>query len=276
MPVVTHKTQSMRRLLLMLPLLGMLASCSEYTKVMKSRDVDYKFDYAKRAYEEKKYVQASTVLNDIYTALRGTAKGEEALFLLAMSYYENQDYTNANVFFKTYYQRYPKGKYAELSHYYSGYGFYLDSPDPQLDQTYTVKAIEELQNFLERYPKSEKVPEAQQAIFEMQDKLTLKELQNAQLYYNLGNFMGNNYESAVIVAQNALKDYPYSKYREEFEFLILKSKYQQAKNSVSEKMGERYSDVVDEYYSFVNNYPESKHLKEAKTIFRIAEKHTSR
>ncbi len=276
MPVMTHKTQSMRKLLLLLPLLGMLASCSEYTKVMKSRDVDYKFDYAKRAYEEKKYVQASTVLNDIYTPLRGTAKGEEALFLLAMSYYENQDYTNANVFFKTYYQRYPKGKYAELSHYYSGYGFYLDSPDPQLDQTYTVKAIEELQNFLERYPKSEKVPEAQQAIFEMQDKLTLKELQNAQLYYNLGNFMGNNYESAVIVAQNALKDYPYSKYREEFEFLILKSKYQQAKNSVSEKMGERYSDVVDEYFSFVNNYPESKHLKEAKTIFRIAEKHTSR
>ncbi len=276
MPVMTHKTQSMRRLLLLLPLLGMLASCSEYTKVMKSRDVDYKFDYAKRAYEEKKYVQASTVLNDIYTPLRGTAKGEEALFLLAMSYYENQDYTNANVFFKTYYQRYPKGKYAELSHYYSGYGFYLDSPDPQLDQTYTIKAIEELQNFLERYPKSEKVPEAQQAIFEMQDKLTLKELQNAQLYYNLGNFMGNNYESAVIVAQNALKDYPYSKYREEFEFLILKSKYQQAKNSVSEKMGERYSDVVDEYFSFVNNYPESKHLKEAKTIFRIAEKHTSR
>ena len=276
MPVMTHKTQSMRKLLLLLPLLGMLASCSEYTKVMKSRDVDYKFDYAKRAYEEKKYVQASTVLNDIYTPLRGTAKGEEALFLLAMSYYENQDYTNANVFFKTYYQRYPKGKYAELSHYYSGYGFYLDSPDPQLDQTYTVKAIEELQNFLERYPKSEKVPEAQQAIFEMQDKLTLKELQNAQLYYNLGNFMGNNYESAVIVAQNALKDYPYSKYREEFEFLILKSKYQQAKNSVSEKMGERYSDVVDEYFSFINNYPESKHLKEAKTIFRIAEKHTSR
>ena len=270
------KNQSMRRLLFWLPLLALLASCTEYTKVMKSRDVDYKFDYAKRAYESKKYLQASTILNDIYTPLRGTAKGEEALFLLAMSYYENQDYTNANVFFKTYYQRYPKGKFAELSHYYSGYGFYLDSPDPQLDQTYTIKAIEELQNFLEKYPKSEKVPDAQKAIFEMQDKLTLKELQNAQLYYNLGNFMGNNYESAVIVAQNALKDYPYSKYREEFEFLILKSKYQQARNSVSEKMGERYSDVVDEYYSFVNNYPESKHLKEARTIFQIAEKHTSR
>lgn len=266
----------MRKYLLLIPFIALLASCTEYSKVMKSKDVDYKFEYAKKAYDEKKYLQAATVLNDIYTPLRGTARGEEALFLLGMSNYYNKDYPNANVFFKTYYQRYPKGKFAELSHFYSGYGFYLDSPDPQLDQTYTIKAIEELQNFLEKYPKSEKVAEAQEAIFEMQDKLTLKELQNAQLYYNLGNFLGNNYESSVIVCQNALKDYPYSKYREDFELLILKSKYQMARHSVAEKMADRYNDVVDEYYSFINNYPESKHAKEAETIFKVAQKHTGR
>lgn len=266
----------MRKYLLLIPFIALLASCTEYSKVMKSKDVDYKFEYAKKAYDEKKYLQAATVLNDIYTPLRGTARGEEALFLLGMSNYYNKDYANANVFFKTYYQRYPKGKFAELSHFYSGYGFYLDSPDPQLDQTYTIKAIEELQNFLEKYPKSEKVAEAQEAIFEMQDKLTLKELQNAQLYYNLGNFLGNNYESSVIVCQNALKDYPYSKYREDFELLILKSKYQMARHSVAEKMADRYNDVVDEYYSFINNYPESKHAKEAETIFKVAQKHTGR
>ena len=131
-------------------MLALLSSCTEYTKVMKSKDIDYKFEFAKRAYDEKKYLQASTVLNDIYTPLRGTAKGEEALFLLAMSYYNNQDYTNSNTFFKTYYMRYPKGKYAELASFYSGYGFYKESPDAQLDQTYTIKAIEELQNFLEK------------------------------------------------------------------------------------------------------------------------------
>lgn len=262
----------MRKFLFIIPLLALLSSCTEYTKVMKSKDIDYKFEFAKRAYDEKKYLQASTVLNDIYTPLRGTAKGEEALFLLAMSYYNNEDYTNSNVFFNTYYSRYPKGKYAELASFYSGYGFYKESPDAQLDQTYTIKAIQELQNFLEKYPNSDKAKDAQDAIFEMQDKLTLKELQNAQLYYNLGNFLGNNYEAAIITSQNALKDYPYSKYREEFEFLILKSKFQQAKNSVSEKMGDRYNEVVDEYYSFINNYPESKYTKEAQTIFKIAEK----
>ena len=110
----------------------------------------------------------------------------------------------------------------------------------------------------------------------MQDKLTLKELQNAQLYYNLGNFMGNNYRSAIIVSENALKTYPFSKYKEDFEFLILKSKFQEARQSVAEKMADRYRDVIDEYYSFSNNYPDSKNMKEAETILKIAEKYASK
>lgn len=250
-----------------------LTSCTEYTKVLKSNDVDYKFEYAKKAYDQRKYLQAATVLNEVITPLRGGPKGEEALFLLGMSYYENKDYLNSGVYFKTYYNRYPKGKYAELARFYSGYGYYLSSPDPQLDQTNTKKAIEELQGFLDFFPRSDKVTIAQNAIFELQDKLTLKELQNAQLYYNLGNFLGNNYQSAIITAQNALRTYPYSKYREEFEMLILKSKFQEASQSVAEKKEERFRDVIDEYYSFTNNYPNSKNTKEAENIYKIARHH---
>ena len=263
----------MRIFLYFIPFLLVFSSCGEYNKVLKSKDVDYRFDFAKRAFDQRKFTQASTVLETIYTPLRGTPNGEEALFLLAMSYYENKDYLNSGVYFKTYYSRYPRGKFAELARFYSGYGYYLDSPDPQLDQSQTVKAIEELQGFLDYFPNSDRVSIAQNAIFEMQDKLTLKELQNAQLYYNLGNYMGNNYESAIITAQNALKNYPYSKYREDFELLILKSKYQEARLSIQEKQAERYRDVVDEYYSYTNNYPDSKNRKEADNIFEIARKH---
>lgn len=263
----------MRKFLFILPVLLMLFSCGEYNKVLKSNDVDYRFDFAKRAFDQRKYTQASTVLETIYTPLRGTPNGEEALFLLAMSYYESKDYLNSGVYFKTYYNRYPRGKFAELARFYSGYGYYLDSPDPQLDQSQTIKAIEELQGFLDYFPKSDRVSIAQNAIFEMQDKLTLKELQNAQLYYNLGTFLGNNYESAIITAQNALKDYPYSKYREDFELLILKSKYQEARLSIDEKKADRYRDVIDEYYSYSNNYPDSKNRKEADNIYEIARKH---
>lgn len=249
-----------------------MTGCGEYQKVLKSTDYDYKLEYAKRAFDEKKYVQASTVLQSIVTVFKGTEKAEDALYLLALSHFENKDYVNSGAYFKSYYTRYPKGKYTELARYYCGYGYYLDSPEPQLDQSGTVKAIEELQAFLEYFPTSNKVPQAQQAIFEMQDKLTLKELQNATLYYNLGNYLGNNYESAVVVAKNAIKNYPYSKYKEDLEFLVLKARYQEASQSVEDKKADRFRTVVDEYYGFTNNYPDSPHREEADNIFKIAKR----
>lgn len=251
------------------------SSCGEYQHVLKSHDNDYKFDFAKRAYAEKKYVQTYTVLKDIVTQFKGSEKAEESLYLLGLSYYDNKEYQDAASIFKSYYQRYPKGRYAEQARFYTGYAYFLDSPEVQLDQSGTVKAIEELQGFLEYYPRSDKVPQAQTAIFEAQDKLTLKELQNAQLYYNLGNYLGNNYESAIIVAENAVKEYPYSKYKEELEMLILKSRYQIADQSIDEKKADRFRDVVDEYYSFINSYPDGPNRREADNIYKIASRYVT-
>ena len=217
-----------RRLLIILSLVVVLASCGEYNKVLKSSDYNLKYDYAKKAFENKKYAQAYTILADLVPIFKGTEKGEECLYLLGLSYYENQDYLNSGSYFKQYYTQYPKGQYAELARYYAGYGYYLDSPEPQLDQSETIKAIEELQSFLEYFPRSDKVAIAQSAIFVLQDKLVLKELENAQLYYNLGSYLGNYYESAVITAKNAIKAYPYSKYKEKLEMLILKSRFKEA------------------------------------------------
>lgn len=267
---------SIRKYLYIIGLLAVLlpaASCGEYQRMLKSTDYDAKLDFARRAFENKKYTQAATVLTDIVTMFKGTSKAEESLYLLALSHYENKDYENSGAYFRTYYSRYPKGTYAEMARFYTGYGYYLDSPEAQLDQSTTIKAIEELQAFLDYFPKSDKVPQAQNAIFELQDKLTLKELQNAQLYYNLGPYMGNNYASAIVVAKNAIKNYPYSKYKEDLEMIILKSRYQEAAQSVEEKKADRFRDVIDEYYSFINNWPDSPNRKEADNILRIAQKY---
>ena len=251
----------------------MLTACGEYNKVLKSSDYEYKYAYTKKAFETKKYAQAYHILTDLVPVFRGTDKAEESLYLLALSYYENKDYVNSGSYFKNYYQHYPKGQYAELARFYAGYGYYLDSPEPQLDQSVTIQAIDELQAFLDFFPKSDKVSIAQNAIFELQDKLVLKELENAQLYYNLGNYMGNNYESAVITAKNAIKDYPYSKYKEQLEMLVLKARYREASESVVEKKAERFRTVLDEYYNFINDYPDSQDRQEADNIFKIAQKY---
>lgn len=263
----------MRRYLLFILAGLLLASCGEYQKVLKSSDNNYKFEYAKKAFERRQYAQASTILADLVNIFKTNDKAEETLYLLALSYYENKDYVNSAAYFHNYYTRYPKGKYAELARYYCGYSYFIDSPEAQLDQSVTLKAIKELQSFIEYFPTSDKVAIAQAAIFESQDKLTLKELQNAQLYYNLGTYMGNNYQSAIIVAQNAIKDYPYSKYKEELEMIVLKSRYQEAVQSVEEKKADRFREVVDEYYSFINNYPDGENRREADNIYKIASKY---
>lgn len=155
-----------------------------------------------------------------------------------------------------------------MARFHAGKGLCLDTPEARLDQSGTYKAIQELQMFLEYFPNSTKKSEAQNMIFELQDKLVQKELLSARLYYNLGNYMGNNFLSCVVTAQNALKDYPYTHYREDLSILILKSKYEMAIYSVEEKKGERYRETIDEYYAFVNEFPESKYLKEAEKIFK--------
>ena len=265
----------MRKYILFIMVGLLLASCGEYQQVLKSTDYNYKFEFAKRAFEQKRYVQAATLFKECSTVFKGTDKAEETLYLLALSHYENKDYVSASAYFKRYYQRYPKGKFVEPARFYCGYGYYLDSPEPQLDQTTTIHGIEELQAFLDFFPRSDKVPMAQSAIFELQDKLTLKQLQNAQLYYNLGNYMGNNYASCIIVAQNAVRDYPYSKYKEDLELLILKARFQEADQSVDERKADRFREVVDEYYSFINNYPDSPYRDEADDIFAIARKYVT-
>ena len=249
-----------------------VSSCGEYNKILKSTDYELKYSYAKKYFNAKQYSKSATLLDELVTIFKGTAYAEESLYLLAQSYYGQKDYQTASQYFETYYTTYPKGEFTELSRFYSGYGLYLDSPDPRLDQSQTYKAIEQLQLYLEYYPQSERAEEAQNIMFELQEKLAYKELMATRLYFNLGTYMGNNFQSCVITAQNALKNYPYSKYREEFMFLIIRAKYELALVSVEEKLQGRYRDVVDEYYNYMNEYPEGNYVKQVTKFYDYASK----
>jgi len=250
-------------------LIGILlltASCGEYNNVLKMTDPEMKYSYAKKYFSEKKYDRSATLLEGLVTPFKGTDKAEESLYLLAQSYYGQKDYIMASQYFTTYFTTYPKGEYAELSRFYNGYGYYLESPDPELDQSTTYRALSELQIFLDYYPNSEKKSEVLDVLFSLQEKLAKKALLNAQLYYNLGNYLGNNYLSCIITAENALRDYPYSKYKEDFRILILRSKFEQAFQSILSKEQERYREVVDEYYIYIGEFPGGKYKKEAEQI----------
>ena len=255
----------------------LISSCGEYNKVIKNPDSKVRFEYAKMYFEQGKYGRAIDLLEDVVRVTRNTSMGEEAMYILAQSYYKTKDYTSAASYFKSYTTIYPRGEYAELASFYSAYGLYLQSPDTRLDQSDTYKSMQEFQEFMEKYPQSEKKDDAQDALFELQEKLALKELITARLYYNLGDYIiysfpGGNYLSCVITAQNAISLYPFSKYREEFMYYMFKSKYEMAVQSVEDKKEFRYRDVIDEYYAYTNEFPEGKYIKEIKKMYQEIEK----
>ena len=271
----------MKRILIVLTLaVTVLCSCGEYTAVQKSTDYDYRYEVAKSSFIEGKYTQASALLGDVLALMKNTANAEESLYMLAQSEFCDRNYDIAATYFKKYYQSYPKGFYVQQARYYSAYALYMMTPEARLDQSATMDAIREFQNFMDYYPDSELKPQAQRMIMELQDKLVEKEYLAAKLYYDLGTYMincaygGSNYEACVVTAQNALKEYPYAspERREELAVLVLRSKYQLAKESIPEKRIQRFRDAIDEYYSFVNDYPESKYLSEAKGILKDAER----
>lgn len=260
----------MRKIFCALLLAVILVSCGEYNKILKSTDYELKYTYAKKYFDEKKYGRSITLLEELVPIFKGTSHAEESLFLLAQSFFYDKDYITATQYYTAYYNTYPRGEYAELSRFNSAYGMYLASPDVRLDQTSTYKAIQEFQNFLEIYPQSDKVQLAQDYMFELQEKLAYKEFLAAKLYFNLGSYMGNNYEACVVTSREALKNYPFSKLAEEYQILILRSRYELAIQSVDERKPLRFRDVVDEYFNYLNMYPEGKYSRESEKYYRKA------
>ena len=260
---------------------GVFSSCGEYNKLLKSTNTDYQYEAAKEFFGTGKFSKAASLLEGLVTVMKGTDRAEESLYMLGMTYYNETDYQTASHYFTTYYNTYPRGQYVESARYHSGKALFLDTPEPRLDQSGTYKAIQGLQLFLEYFPSSPHHAEVQQMIFDLQDKLVIKDYMAAKLYYDLGDYSGNftytttgnNYLAAIVTAQNALKDYPYTKMREDLSILILRAKYDMAKQSVLEKKPERMRDTIDEYYAFTNEFPESKYKKEVEAIFKDASKY---
>jgi len=245
-----------------------LTGCSEYQKVLKSQDYELWYKTAKELYVQEEYTKAATLLGELNNIFKGTERAEEITYMYANCLFNMHDFMMAGHYYREFVKTFPSSQLVEECQYQSAFCYYKLSPNPRLDQTDTENAISEFQLFINMFPNSPKVDEATKYMDELRNKLVYKAYLSAKLYFDLGNYMGNNYKAAVITAQNTLKKYPDTEYREELSFLILESKFIQAVNSVPEKMEERARDTIDEYYSFINEFPESKYLKKAERIYQ--------
>jgi outer membrane protein assembly factor BamD len=248
-------------------LIVILSSCSGYEKLLKSSDYNLKYRKAFEFYNKEDYAKASGLFEQIVNVFRGTNKSDTVSFYQAMSTFKQKDYLTAQYYFSTFVQTYSYSSFAEEAEYLAAYCLYLDSPGPSLDQENTIKGIEAFILFIKKYPNSKYVDRSKQYMIELQDKLVEKSRLSAKLYYDMGM-----YKSSIVALKNSLEEYPNTKYREELMWLVLDSNFGLAENSVESKKKDRYLATIDEYYSFVSEFPESKRKKDAEKIYEKSKK----
>ena len=229
--------------------------------------MDAKLDYAIKLYKKGQYYKALPLFEELITVYRGTKKAEQTYYYYSFTNYQLGDYETAAYDFDNYTKTYPNSEYAEECAYMHAYCYYQDSPNYSLDQTSTLKAINEFQLFIDQHLHSSRVEECNKLIDELRFKLETKDYQNAKLYYHM-----EDYKAAVTSLGNLVKDFPSTKYREESMFLIVKSAYLLAENSIESKKNERYTNALTSYGEFTAAYPQSEFRKEANSIAETCRK----
>ncbi|HFB61438.1 MAG TPA: outer membrane protein assembly factor BamD [Bacteroidetes bacterium] len=254
--------------LLITGLVVVSTGCNNYSKILKSPDNTLKYETGVDLYENGNFKKALQFFDLLRTFYQGTEKGEKLTYYTANCYFQIKDYQLASYYFHQYQQMYPKGKHAEESAYLQAYCTYLDSPRPELDQTNTYKALQELQSFINRYPNSPKVGKATQLMDNLRKKLEIKEFKTAYLYYRM-----ESYQAAITSFQNLLNDYPESDSKELYMYYIAKAYYDYADKSIVEKQKERFEKMVEAYNNLLFLFPKSKYLPELKPLSEKAKEH---
>jgi len=249
-------------IVVLLALLLSAASCSNYQKLLKSNDVQEKYAAAVKYYEKGDYYRASELLDAVAPLLTGTEQAEDALFYQANANYELGNYLLSETYFRNFYTTYPRSPKAEQAMFMQVKSLYNQSPDFEQDQASTLTAMESVQEFMQRYPESEHIAEANEILENLSIKLDQKAFDSAKLYYKI-----HYYKAAVVALGNFQKEFPSSPFVEEAAYLKIASQYEYAKESIASKQEERYYEVVDFYQNFVDQYPESEFSRSATQIY---------
>jgi outer membrane protein assembly factor BamD len=245
-------------------LIIILGSCkSKYEKLRTGNDNAKKYSEAVKYYNKKEYSKALGLFDPLVTRYRGQEQAEDLYYYYAYTNYKLRDYTSARYHFKTFAETYPSSSRAEECRFMAAYCYYLDSPIFSLDQTNTNSAIDALQLFINLYPKSDRVAEASKLIQNLHDKLEEKSYAISKLYLTI-----SDYQAAVIAFGNTLRDYPDTKYAEEINFLTIRAQYEYASHSREDHQEDRYNQAIGFANQFVDAYPNSKYMKDAKQYIK--------
>ena len=235
----------------------MMASCSPYQKVLNKGNADERYKMATDFYNKGQYAKAITLFDKVLPEYTGKPQMERIQYMKAESHYKTKDYSTSGYYFSRFSSNYPKSSKREEAMFLSAKGYYLSSPKYSLDQTDTRKAIEVLQEFINTYPDSDKLKEANDIYKTLSNRLEKKYFEISKQNYSL-----EKYEAAIVSFDNFLEDFPGTTYKEEVYYYKFKSAFDLAVKSVGYKKKDRFKNALNYYLKLKKTFPKSKYLDE--------------
>lgn len=245
----------------LLLVISVFCGCNSYEKLLKSNDFDKKYAAAMEYYNDANYSKSSQLFENLTMYYRGRDNAENVAWYYAESLLKLKDYYSAGYQFAHFIRQFPYSERAEEALFMSAYCKYMESPEYSLDQSQTKEAIKAFEQYVERYPTSNHIPEINKYLDEMRAKLMKKEYEIAYGYYKIGS-----YNAAYVAFNDFINQYPDSPNKEDAMYYIILSGYEYAINSTESKIVERLNLVINDFEKFAALFSNSKYMKSTQGI----------
>ncbi|MBI3364712.1 MAG: outer membrane protein assembly factor BamD [Ignavibacteriae bacterium] len=230
-------TSRIHNALIVLPIVFLWA-CSS-SNVQQNLSADERFESGKKKFDNGDYLEAISEFETIRLQFPGSGVADKAQFYLGDCRFKQEEYLLAAEEYQTLKRNMPASPLVSEAQYKIALCYYSLAPTSPLDQSYTLRAIDEFQTFVEYYSKHERVPDAEEKIKELNTRLAKKLFDSAQLYMKM-----EYYKAASIYFGSVVEKYHDTPYAEpallgKVKALVARKKYDEAKPEI-EKFLERY------------------------------------
>lgn len=258
----------MKKYLLTLSAAAIILACrTQQDLALRSADKDFILKVANEKFEKKKWQDAIALYERLSNLVAGTDDAPNVVFNSAYANYYDKQYKLAGHQFKKFSVTFPQDPRKEEAAYMSALCYYEGSLDYNLDQSSTELAINELQDFINNYPESERSKNINELIEELSYKLEFKAYENARQYYKMADW-----KAANVAFENVLDDFPGTKLRQKIYDYIMKSRYELAKNSAFDFKRDRIENAIAFTKQVETELPNSEYSKTAGDLQQKLEK----
>src|SRR5664280_2080064 len=240
----------MKNILILILFSLVIWGCGESVNTVNMSPQD-RLAYAVKLYNDEDYELAVNEFSSIVLQFPGNAIVDSAQYYTGMTRYKRKEYILGAYEFSKLIKNMPASKLIAESQYMLAECYYKLSPDYTLDQKYTRSAIKEYQAYIDFFPTSDKVPDAEVKIKELNEKLAHKEYNAAYIYSKL-----EFYRAALKYYDNVVETYHDTKYAP-------LAMYDKTRLLISR---DRNADALIEVNKFLQKYPSDPLIKEMQDL----------